>query len=252
MLRFHSKKTIGSWRWPLSVANLVSWCCLASALSHATVVLQLTEREQVRRAHLIATAEVLSQQTRKLGVSGHIVTDSLLRVTRFLKGKTASNLLTVRTMGGTYQGITAHVHGETRLQPKQRVLLFLTPAPPSPWDKSPTYYYVVGMARGAYTLFFNSKTQQTELFRQADLPTTAHRGARRRWHHQAAAQSTPPLALKVMISRIQAHLQALRTLRPLRALLPSSKPTLLPHSQRQSKRSLPAPKISPQTHRKAR
>jgi hypothetical protein len=177
--------------------------------AHATIVQSLSERAMVTRAHLIVDATVLSKRSLTVGKAKRIVTDVVLRVKQFIKGRTAARLVTVRVMGGTVGNTTAHVAGETELTRNQRVLLFLAPAPPSSWDRSPTYYYIVGMSLGAYQIVSHPQTKQLHAIRQTELPTQIKRTPTGSWHTihpTATVASVPLIALK---QRIYKQMQSL-------------------------------------------
>lgn len=195
-------------RLPRVLCCFALWVCLTPWGADASVVLSLSEGALVARTHLIVRGRVESQKTHRVGPRKLIVTDYVLRVSRFFKGRTASALLVVRCMGGSLDGQHARVSGESEMRVGEEVILFLSPARPLPWNRTPTFFYIETMAYGKLTIHKAPGTGVLQVFRQSELPTRTVRDLRGRWSHTQPSYSKAPEQLSRFLSRIQRLIRA--------------------------------------------
>lgn len=180
--------------------------------AYASVVLRLSERDLVRRSLLVVLGRVHSSQSLRSHSTGHIVTDFVIRVQRFIKGKTVTPWVMVRCMGGTIGTVHAHVSGESRLRVGQQILLHLTTPKPNKEQKKKGmhYFYITNMAYGALHVLHNPHTQRLEVYRQDDLPSRIHKMNQRVWTVKHRHQTRSAIPLKEVIQRIQRDIVWLR------------------------------------------
>ncbi len=97
---------------------------LTPAVSHATVVVPLTREELTAQSDFVVRATVLSRRSGWNDDHSQIVTWTRLRVTEYIKGSGATELV-VRQLGGQVDGLESEIAGDARLVPGQHAVLFL-------------------------------------------------------------------------------------------------------------------------------
>jgi len=120
----------------------VAWVGLAWSSTFKPVSLS----RLVERSELVVVATPVSHSTHwaTLGSTSRLVTDFTLEVSWTLRGRDVTGeVVVVRTLGGTANGLAQVVYGEARLVLGQTSLLFLVP------DKEGALH-VLGMAQGHY------------------------------------------------------------------------------------------------------
>ena len=188
---------------------LISQSFFFSKRAQATQIIAYSDQEMVERSALIVWARVVEQRALRVGKRGYIATESSLRIRRLFKGRLQGDLVLVRTLGGTLGGQEAHVEGATKLRLGDEVLLYLeSPKGEVSPSKSAHFYYVTGMAYGAWRLRWSSTKQQMIAHQQDDLPPRLARLPQGGWHPLPPA---PPLTLPLpqLAQQIQHHLAAL-------------------------------------------
>ncbi len=109
----------------VSRAALTAVVLLASAAPvRATIVRALDEAEMTAAAALIVRGAVRAVATRR-SADGLPLTEITLEAERYLKADARPAELVVTQLGGTLDGRTLHVAGQSRYQVGERVLLFL-------------------------------------------------------------------------------------------------------------------------------
>jgi hypothetical protein len=121
--------------------GLATLAALPPRSASATVLAQLSLSDMAARsAHvLVGTVEQLRPQL--LPGQGVIVTEVTVRCTRSLRGVREGQILTVRHLGGTVNGIGQRVFGEASYRVGEEVLLLA--------EERSGSFYAVGMAQGA-------------------------------------------------------------------------------------------------------
>ena len=202
---------------------ILTW--VPSNFAHATVIAKLSEQQMVHRASLIVRGTVISQKVLRVGPTRRVVTDYVIRVQHYLKGRTIVPLVTVRCMGGSWKGLTVIASGEARLRVKEEVLLYLDLPHATPWNPSPGHYVVFNMGFGKYGVFRDPQTKTLMVYRQADLPAVSHRvsafSGKSHIHHAHFQQA--PTSLKVLQNRIFQHLKVLKKIALQKQLLKAKK-----------------------------
>jgi hypothetical protein len=92
--------------------------------SEATVVVPLTREELTAQSDFVVRATVLSRRSGWNEDRSQIVTWTRVRVTEYLKGAGASELI-IRQFGGEVDGLASEIPGDARLVPGQHAVLFL-------------------------------------------------------------------------------------------------------------------------------
>lgn len=117
--------------------------CGASAprRASATVLQQLSLSDMASRSAQVLVGTVEQVRPLLLRAQGVIVTEVTIRCTRSLRGVREGQLLTVRHLGGTVDGIGQRVFGEASYRVGEDVLLLA--------EERTGSYYAVGMAQGA-------------------------------------------------------------------------------------------------------
>ncbi len=98
---------------------------LPGTLVQASIIEPIQPISFVERAKLIVRGVVVSQKIHEVGPTKKVVTDSVVKVKAFLKGRTVAPFVTVRTMGGTIGQFVFKVSGEAKLRQGEHVVLFL-------------------------------------------------------------------------------------------------------------------------------
>jgi hypothetical protein len=99
-------------------------CILVPGVALATTVRLQSERQMTAAAAAIARGTVLSVTPRRHS-SGLVVTDVTLRVERLLKAAAPVSTLVFTQLGGTLDGKTLHVPGQSSFTVGEEVLVFL-------------------------------------------------------------------------------------------------------------------------------
>lgn len=94
------------------------------AVSQATVVVPLSREELTAQSDFVVRATVLSRRSGWNDDHSQIVTWTRLRVTEYLKGSGAQELV-VRQFGGQVDGLESEIPGDARLVAGQHAVLFL-------------------------------------------------------------------------------------------------------------------------------
>lgn len=116
-------------------------CAGLSAGAHASVLVPLDTRALVDRAERIVVGVVEGQTARWLDESRTtIVTDVRVRVQRAMLGAQPGEVITVRRLGGSVDGVGMRVHGEASFSQGEEVLLFT--------ERRGASSFAVGMAQG--------------------------------------------------------------------------------------------------------
>ena len=107
---------------------IVATLFFVAAQANAATVAWHTEKEMVRKASAIVRGTVLQASPRWEG--GLIVTDIKIQVARVFKGKGLSgrNVVTMVQLGGTLDGKTLKVSGNSSYQVGEEVVLFMEPS----------------------------------------------------------------------------------------------------------------------------
>lgn len=120
---------------------------LAAAGSHATIVKSLSLDQLAKNADVIVHGTVDRQTSSWNDARNRIYTVTEVRVEEALKGDLKRNeVIVVRQLGGTVDGISQVISGNAQLAEAEEVLVFLRADP----EKS--LHYVVGMAQGKYAV----------------------------------------------------------------------------------------------------
>ncbi len=134
----------------------------------ASMLRSLSTADLVTRAERIVVGTVESQNAHWVDEShSAIVTDVRIRVTRGLKGAGDGQVITVRSLGGSVDGIGMRVFGEASYTPAEEVLLFA--------ERRGEAYYSVGMAQGKLRVSTEGgqKTVRSDLSGAELLPSTS-------------------------------------------------------------------------------
>jgi len=128
---------------------LVMLALLAGMSSWATVLLQMNTEALTGNADMILTGQVAGFAPKPVFENGMIFSDIMIFVTDFVKvspDRQNVSYVTVRQLGGTYNGRTTVVPGSPTFQAGERVMVFLRQRQAS------KYYEVVGMAQGKFEI----------------------------------------------------------------------------------------------------
>lgn len=120
---------------------LVLLFSLAPRAASATVLTQLSLSDMAARSAHVLVGTVEQVRPQLLSDQGVIVTEVTVRCTRSLRGVREGQVLTVRHLGGTVNGIGQRVFGEASYRVGEEVLLLA--------EERAGSYYAVGMAQGA-------------------------------------------------------------------------------------------------------
>jgi hypothetical protein len=131
-----------------SVLLLVLAC---AAPASGTTVFYAGLEDLTRTSALVFHGRVDSVATRNLGTDSapRIVTETTFAVTRVLKGVTPGPSITVRQVGGTWNGKTLRIPGQPAFEAGEEVVIFLE------WIGS--QYVVCGMSQGVYRITRNAE-----------------------------------------------------------------------------------------------
>jgi hypothetical protein len=126
---------------PLAFAGALVLAVGLSPQAEASVLVPLDTRALVERAERIVVGVVEGQTSRWLDESRTtIVTDVRIRVQRAMLGAQPGEVITVRRLGGTVDGIGMRVHGEASYTQGEEVLVFT--------ERRGASSFAVGMAQG--------------------------------------------------------------------------------------------------------
>lgn len=133
-------------RWFLATLLCSALLSLPVAPTLATSMRELTLKELVAQADLIALGRVYTQQARFRDDRSAIVTDVEFQPEQVLKGiAQVNNSLVITHLGGEVDGIGLQIPGEVSFQAGESTLLFLKRS-----STDPTQLRVVGMSQGKY------------------------------------------------------------------------------------------------------
>jgi hypothetical protein len=119
------RKTIGRFR--CAILGAVAAVGLGGS-ADATVLRAFDRAEQVHGSSLIATGRVLSVHSFWDAPGEMILTDAEIALDELWKGTASTRTVTVRTLGGSVDGIGVSVSGAATFREGEAVLLFLAPA----------------------------------------------------------------------------------------------------------------------------
>lgn len=132
-------------RLPAALSGLALGLVLLSSVAprsaSATVLAQLSLSDMAARSAHVLVGTVEQVRPQLLPGQGVIVTEVTVRCTRSLRGVREGQVLTVRHLGGTVNGIGQRVFGEASYRVGEEVLLLA--------EERSGSYYAVGMAQGA-------------------------------------------------------------------------------------------------------
>ena len=182
-------------RSPLRWIPLLGALALAPSLpitaAEATVMTALSLDDMARGADVIARGEIVEQKS--AWIERRIYTVTRLKITESLKGShKAGDVISIRQLGGTVDGISQQIAGNARLAVGEEVALFLKS------DPEKDLHYVMGMAQGKYAIDRSSGAPRA--VRQLSGLSLSRPGVRKLAKaHEIAERGTPWPDLKAQI-----------------------------------------------------
>ncbi len=137
---------------------LVGWVIAVAAPVAATVMIEVPVEDMTRDADAIVHGVVQRSGTQMQLQNGRMEprTVTQLRVREWIKGG-GSDLVTIREIGGEWQGGGMWIDGTPRYAPGEEVIVFLRRAPSSEpasraGSQASAFYRTYGMAQGKYVV----------------------------------------------------------------------------------------------------
>ncbi|MFH1131125.1 MAG: hypothetical protein V1754_07305 [Pseudomonadota bacterium] len=119
--------------------------CVVFNPAHATVMLNLNLYQLVGRSDAIFAGKVIKVVSRWTNDQRRIVTDNTFVVSQGIYGIGNGQTVTVRTLGGTVNGIGMRVSGSPKMRRGDQTILFI--------EKRGSHRYVVGMQQGVFQIY---------------------------------------------------------------------------------------------------
>ncbi|MCI0416298.1 hypothetical protein L0222_26285 [bacterium] len=143
----------------------VSFLCIAMVLIvpclYALTVLPLTDEQMAKKAEMIVVGRVLSAHYDTDKVDNHPYTYIHVRVSEYLKGKSVSRDLTLKTLGGIGPKIGMYVPGAANFYRDEEVLLFLE-------RRNDGSLFPIGLFLGKYSIYRDPGTGRKLVVRSED------------------------------------------------------------------------------------
>ena len=120
---------------------------LVPSIAQATVVRAVSVAEMTKRADVIVEAQVEALTSAWNPERTRIYTVTRLKVSDSIKGAvTKGNVIKIRQIGGTADGITQMVAGNAKFAAGDRVIVFLNRS------ETENMHFVIGMAQGKFAI----------------------------------------------------------------------------------------------------
>lgn len=170
---------------------------MAATTASATIVKSLDLEEMAREADVIVHGTVERQSASWNEERTRIYTVTEVRVTEGLKGPhQAGDVIRIRQLGGTVDGITQMIPGNAKLVRGEEVVLFLDR------DEKKDLHYVVGMAQGKFRV--DRSGPRPVVDRQLEgLALARVEGGEVRQLHEPPPVAAPAPALEDLKARIR-------------------------------------------------
>jgi len=175
--------------------------------ARATVMVEIPLEDMIADAPAIVHGVVVRSGTQMIMQRGslqpHTVTE--LRVTRWLKGGGGSTV-TIRELGGTWQGGGTWIDGTPRYGPREEVVVFLRPDP-----LSSSFYRTYGMVQGKFIVLRGAPGVPTSVRRDLEAISFAH-WANGRMTVAAAPAHPPAMAMDSFLAFVDGVLGSITSL----------------------------------------
>lgn len=169
-----------------------------ASTAQATSFRDISLEELTARSTVVVEAEVTQRQYRQQPGRLPVVTDTELRVVRYLRGNGPQDAVSLWQPGGVLDGMRYHVVGSPELEPGDRVLLFLKPKP----GYGPGTYYLFALELGVYKI---SRGHDGVLWAVRPGHGAGQQGAVQMLPQVTSSQSLPQaLPLWQLVSRVRA------------------------------------------------
>ncbi|RME04394.1 MAG: hypothetical protein D6805_03190 [Planctomycetota bacterium] len=131
------------------IATLLCLFLLIPVSLHSTTVLKLSDRELTHRAKTIFTGKCIQSKSFWTKDKRRIYTVYSFLVEKKIKGKSISQVLTLKQWGGSVDGYRYFIPGIATFRLNEQVFNFLTP------KNKQEFQFTVGLAQGKFTILRN-------------------------------------------------------------------------------------------------
>jgi len=178
---------------------------LVPGLAGASIVLQLSEQQMSLKAEQIVRGRVVKKESRWETKQKRIYTYITISVLDRMKGSKAQEV-TIRQLGGSARGYGMYVPGTAKFRLGEEVVLFLEKANTVKTKNLPTYYHVMGMSYGKFSVIQHPKTKLRYMIRDVKGLSLAKWNAKGKFQYAHAHKKNQPLLLTHFTQRVHYHL----------------------------------------------
>lgn len=157
----------------LKVYGLTCLFLFVAAFANATTIVMPEDEQLIGKSPVIVEGSVLS--TAVVELDGRIVTETVVSVSRALKGNVAETI-TIREIGGELNGRFTKIFGTPEFANGERVLLFLEPHPQGGYRTMDLFVgkFAEGITRGGQRLWLRDHALANVVLLDADFEPLAN------------------------------------------------------------------------------